>query len=293
MGNKKFKNLLLILILILIVIGIPYLLYTLGTFIEINYFGYLNNWWVVLLFVLVLISIFILGGIDLEKNMSNFLLLFFTIPFFILGIRFGVKPTIDLESYALLLDKEQEINRLDSILSKLVDDLAQLKDKNLKEQVPQDPAVKNHEIIFFASGSSKLSNFNELRIREFVSTLENCKLHIKGYTDGLGTNEFNKNISNKRAQNVASFIKSINLGNNTITMVTGFGDDYKLVENRNEVSRSKNRRVTIEVVEKIDAEAEALRKNIWNEIHKSRENIKNVKVERDSLRRIIYQNVEG
>lgn len=284
MGNEKFKYFLLVLVLILIIVGIPYFLYTTGTSIEINYFGYLNNWWVVLLFIIALISIFILGGIDIEKNMSYFFLLLFTIPFFILGIRFGVNPS--LESYVLLLDKEKEIDHLDSIQLKLENDLAQLADKSLMEQ---NPEFKNHEIIFFTSGSAQLSDFNKRKITTFVSNLKNCKLNISGYTDGSGTKASNMNISNKRAQSVADFINSINQGNNTINKINGFGDDYKLVENINEISSSKNRRVTIEIVGKMDKDAEALR----DEISKNRSAIKNLKVARDSLRKIIYKDIEG
>ena len=293
MGSEKFKNLFLILILILVIIGIPYLLYTLGTHIKIDYFGHLNNWWIVLLFIILLITVFVLGGIDLEKNMGYFFLLFFTIPFFILGFRLGDKPTFDSESYALLLDKEQKIDRLDSIRLKLENDLAQIEDKRLEEQALQSPAFKNHEIVFFESGSAILSSFNKRRITAFVSTLENCLLNVYGYTDSIGSNASNMDISNKRAQNVADFIQSIEQQNNTINTITGFGADHQLVRNTNEISHSINRRVTIEIVGKNDETVKALRKRIRDEINKNRAGIKKIYVERDSLRRIIYQTSEG
>ncbi len=292
MGNKKINNLFLVLISILILIGIPYLLYTIGTFVEINYFGYINNWWVVLLFIFVLISIFILGEIDIEKNMAYFFLLFFTIPFFILGMRLGVKPTLNSESYTLLIDKEKEIDHFDSILLKLENDFAQLEIESLEEQAHKSPAFKNHEIIFFTSGSAKLSDFNKLRIKAFISSLENCKLNIKGYTDAIGNTPSNKDISDERAQNVADFIKSIDQQNNRINKVVSFGADHQLVENRNEISRSKNRRVTIEIVGKVDEETKAIEKKIQNEISKIREDRKNSKMERDSLMKMVFQGVE-
>ena len=292
MGNKKSNNLFLVLILMLILIGIPYLLYTIGSFVEINYFGYINNWWVVLLFIFVLISIFILGEINFEKNMVYFFLLFFTIPFFILGMRLGVKSTLDSESYALLLDKEQEINHLDSILLKLENDFAQLEIESQKEQAHKSLAFKNHEIIFFNSGSAKLSDFNKERIKAFISSLENCKLNVKGYTDAIGNRPSNKDISDERARNVADFIKSIDQHNNRINEVVSFGAEHQLVENSNEISRSKNRRVTIEIVGKIDEETKAMEKKIQDEINKIREDRKNSKMERDSLMKLIFQGVE-
>lgn len=292
MGNEKFKNFFLILILILVIIGIPYFLYTLGAFIEIDYFGHLNNWWLVLFFILILIAVFVLGGIDIEKNMGYFFLLFFTIPFFILGIRLGDKPTLDLESYTLLLGKEQEIDRLDSIRLKLENDLAQIEDEHLEEQAPQSHAFKNHEIIFFDSGSARLSSFNKRKITAFIYTLENCILNVYGHTDGLGSKISNMDISIKRAQNVADFIKSIEQQSNIINTVDGFGADYQLVKNSNETFRSINRRVTIEIVGKYNEDAKALRKKIQDKINKNRRDIKNIKVERDSFRKIIYQNIE-
>tara|TARA_B110000046_G_scaffold185307_1_gene226478 strand:- start:693 stop:983 length:291 start_codon:yes stop_codon:yes gene_type:complete len=90
MSIEKFKNL----FLILIVIGIPYLIYSLGTLVEINYFGYINNWWFVLLFIIVMISIFVLVGINFEKKMGYFFLTLFTVSCFILGMRFGVKSEV-------------------------------------------------------------------------------------------------------------------------------------------------------------------------------------------------------
>ncbi len=285
MGSEKLTNLFLILAVILVIIGIPYLLYTLGTFIEINYFGYINNWWIVLLFTIILLAIFILGGINLDKNMGYFFLFLFTISFFILGFRLGVKPNIDMESYALLLDKEKEIDQLDSLL-------INLENKSLEEQDSKNTNFKNHEIIFFDAGHSEISDFNQQKITAFVSNLENCRLNIYGYSDDSGNRSYNKDISNERAQNVADFVKSINHQNNTINEVSGFGDEHQLVENKDEISRSKNRRVSIEIVSEIDEAAEASRKKIRDEIDKNRAIIKNIKVQRDSLMNIISQGTE-
>lgn len=284
MKDDKFKNLLLILGLTLIIIGIPYLLYTLGSFIEINYFGYLNNWWVVLLFILTLITVFIFGGIDLDKNISTFFLLFFTVPFFILGMRLGKVPSLDLDTYALLLDKEREVDRLDSILLELENEFRTLEED---PQVESGLASKNHEIIFFSYGSSQLSEFNKEKITNFISNLSNCTLAIKGYTDGSGTKAANLDISKKRAQRVADFIQSINSKKHTISLVTGLGDEDKLVENKNESARSKNRRVTIEVISRIDSKKERIRK----EMVKTRADLKSKKAERNRLKRLVNKSV--
>jgi outer membrane protein OmpA-like peptidoglycan-associated protein len=292
MSIEKFKNLFLILIVILIVISIPYLIYSLGTLVEIDYFGYINNWWIVLLFVIVLISIFVLAGINFEKKMGLFFLTLFTVSFFILGMRIGVQPNLDMESYALLLNKEQEINQLDSIQLVLENDFEQLEDDWMAEHAPHGPEFKTHEIIFFDAGSAKLSDYNQLRVTAFISILENCKLNVNGYSDNSGDSSSNMDISTERAQNVADFIQSMNQQNNTINKVTGFGANKQLVHNSNEITRSKNRRVTIEIVGKTDGDATAQRKKIQDEMDKNRADIKNVKLERDSLMDVIFKNVE-
>lgn len=293
MGNEKIKNFSLILLLMLVVIGIPYLLYTLGSFLEINRFGYVNNWWVVLLFIVLLIAVFILGGIDLEKNLTYFFLLLFTVPFFILGIRLGDNSLFDFESYTLLQQKEQAIDQLDSISSVLEAELTSLTNQRLQDQGTQNPDFKNHEIIFFNSGSVQLSDFNKLKVKSFVANLENAILNIKGHTDGSGTKVSNATFSNKRAQNVADFVKSVLKENNTINLVKGLADEDKLVQNSNETNRSINRRVTIEIVGKNDAEKVARSKAIKNKLDSNKEQMDKLRSERDSLRKILQESLEG
>ena len=289
MSIEKLKNLGLILIVILILIGVPYLLYTLGSLIEINYFGYINNWWLVLLFLLTLIAYYVLRGLDFEKKMGPFFLMLFTCSFFILGIRFGVKSNIDMESYQFLVEKEQQIDQLDDSLVLLENELIAFNSNDSEEQTSQNSHFKNHEIIFFKPDNAELSEYNKDKITAFVSNLDNCTLNINGYSDDSGIKSSNLEISMKRAQHVADFIGSIKQQNIIINKVVGFGDEHELVENKNEMARSKNRRVTIEIV---GGANEVRAKKIQDEINKNRAEINNLKVERDSLRVLIFPEIE-
>lgn len=289
MSIEKLKNLGLILIVIFILIGLPYLLYTLGSFIQINYFGYINNWWLVLLFVLLLIAYYVLRGLDFEKKMGPFFLLLFTCSFFILGMRFGVKSNIDMESYQLLVEKEQQIDQLDDALVLLENELIAYNSNGSEEQTSQNFHFKNHEIIFFKPDNAELSEYNKERITSFVSKLGNCKLNINGYSDDSGIKSSNLEISMKRAQHVADFIGSIKQQKIIINKVVGFGDAYELVDNKNEIARSKNRRVTIEIV---GGANEVRAKKIQDEINKNRAEINSLRVERDSLRILIFPVIE-
>lgn len=204
-------------------------------------------------------------------------------------MRFGVKSNIDMESYTLLVEKEQQIDQLDDALVLLENELIAFNSNGSEGQTSQNSHFKNHEMIFFKPDKAELSEYDKERITAFVSNLDNCKININGYSDDSGIKSSNLEISMKRAQKVADFIGSIKQQNIIINRVVGFGDEYELVENKNEIARSKNRRVTIEIV----GEANELRaKKIQDEINKNRTAINNLKIERDSLRILIFPEIK-
>lgn len=281
MENNRFKNLFLVLVVILFLIGIPYLLYALGSLIQINSFGYINNWWIVLLFIVVLISVFILRRLNFDKYMGHFFLLLFTIPFFLLGIKLGTNSPIDMDSYALLVEKEKQIDQLDSERANLENDLL-----NLENHAAQNADFKRYELIFFEPNRAELSEYSKTKIKDFISTQENCILNVSGYSDDSGNESTNMEISTKRANNVADYIKSINQQNHTINKATGYGNNQELAANKNELSRAINRRVSIEIVGKTDTELE--KKRIQENLTKTSHQLKVLKEQRDSLRTLIF-----
>ena len=119
-----------------------------------------------------------------------------------------------------------------------------------------------------------------------MATIKNCKLNINGYTDASGDKAFNMNISKERAQHVADFIQATDQNKNTIVNITGYGDSHQLAENNNELSSSKNRRVTIEVIGKTDS---AEKNRIKSELNTTRAEIAELKAEKDSLRGLVFE----
>lgn len=283
MENNRFKNLFLVLVVILFLIGIPYLLYALGSLIQINSFGYINSWWIVLLFIVVLISVFILRRLNFDKYMGHFFLLLFTIPFFLLGIKLGTNSPIDMDSYALLVEKEKQIDQLDAERTNLENDLL-----NLENHAAQNADFKRYELIFFEPNRAELSEYNKNKIKDFVSTQENCKLNVSGYSDDAGNESTNMEISIKRAKNVADYIKSINIENHTIRQVQGYGHSEELTANKNELSRAINRRVSIEFVGKSDIVIVSGRIRLRKDLTKASHQLKVLKEQRDSLRALIF-----
>jgi outer membrane protein OmpA-like peptidoglycan-associated protein len=211
--------------------------------------------------------------------MAHFFILLFTIPFFLLGIKLGAQYTIDSESYKMLVQKEVEIDQLEEERTQLTNDLL-----HLENQATLNADFKRFELVFFEPNGAELSEYSKNKIKDFISTQENYILNVSGYSDDSGNESTNMEISTKRANNVADYIRSLNQQNQTINKVAGYGNNQELTANKNELSRAINRRVSIEIVGKTDTELERKRTQLTKTSHQ----IKVLKQERDSLRKLIF-----
>lgn len=74
-------------------------------------------------------------------------------------------------------------------------------------------------------------------------------ISIYGHTDNMGSNEYNKELSQKRAKTVAMFLVDNGLSHFRIAW-KGFGDINPLAENKTKEGRDKNRRVEFVISKK-------------------------------------------
>jgi OOP family OmpA-OmpF porin len=72
-------------------------------------------------------------------------------------------------------------------------------------------------------------------------------LKIDGYTDNVGSEEFNKKLSVNRANAVKTYLTTKGLDATRIT-ATGFGESNPIAPNDTDEGRAKNRRVTFTIV---------------------------------------------
>jgi outer membrane protein OmpA-like peptidoglycan-associated protein len=103
--------------------------------------------------------------------------------------------------------------------------------------------------LLFDSGSSTLQPGAYDRLRSLARTLNNypkSDVIIKGHTDSVGTEAFNQTLSEKRADQVRTFLISENVSPPRITAI-GYGEGMPVATNTNEAGRSQNRRVEIEI----------------------------------------------
>ena len=86
-----------------------------------------------------------------------------------------------------------------------------------------------------------------LVLKEFEKT----SIHITGYTDSVGTFEYNIKLSEKRAQSVASYLQAQQV--HPARLVTyGKGPDNPVAGNDTEEGRARNRRVVLMLVPHVE-----------------------------------------
>jgi outer membrane protein OmpA-like peptidoglycan-associated protein len=114
--------------------------------------------------------------------------------------------------------------------------------------------------ILFDSGSNKLKPEAQKNIDDLARVLkkyDDTNIMIEGHTDDKGAEEYNQQLSEKRAQAVAHYAAGLGVDNRRFS-VTGFGESHPVAVNSTEQGRRQNRRVEIAIVanEKLKKAAE-------------------------------------
>jgi outer membrane protein OmpA-like peptidoglycan-associated protein len=86
------------------------------------------------------------------------------------------------------------------------------------------------------------------RIAGILSTLKGYSIYVYGYTDDVGTQEYNLGLSERRARAVRDYLVSSGI-NSTIMTARGFGKSNPRVPGDTPQARAKNRRVEIGIVD--------------------------------------------
>ncbi len=116
--------------------------------------------------------------------------------------------------------------------------LNELRDENKKITVNN---------LFFDFGEHSLKPQSFLELKRLVKFLENNKKYkviIEGHTDNIGTKEFNKQLSLKRAESVANYLEKHGF-NKEMLEIKGYGYSKPFKSNSSDKNRAKNRRVEI------------------------------------------------
>ena len=103
-------------------------------------------------------------------------------------------------------------------------------------------AAKN---VFFATASDKLLAQSNKRLNDVVTILnENptYKVQIDGHTDFQGNDEYNLDLSNRRAASVKAYLVSKGIAESRLSSM-GYGESKPVADNNTAKGRAENRRV--------------------------------------------------
>ncbi len=86
------------------------------------------------------------------------------------------------------------------------------------------------------------------RIAGVLTTAEGFTIQVFGHTDDVGSDDYNQQLSERRAQSVRDYLVESGI-NPQIISVRGFGKSQPLEEGSDPASRQRNRRVEIAVIQ--------------------------------------------
>ena len=115
---------------------------------------------------------------------------------------------------------------------------------SISEIKEKGTAVRINNIFFeFDRYSLKPESFPELdRLAELLKESPDMKVEIAGHTDNVGTEEYNLELSRKRAQSVVSYLVSVGCERANL-IPRGYGEQKPIDTNETEQGRAVNRRV--------------------------------------------------
>ncbi len=101
--------------------------------------------------------------------------------------------------------------------------------------------------VLFTSGKADLKaaatgTLNKLTV--FLNKYPDRTVSIEGYTDSLGSDEYNQGLSQRRAEAVKSYLIGQGIGAERLT-ARGKGESEPLAGNDTELGRQQNRRVAV------------------------------------------------
>jgi outer membrane protein OmpA-like peptidoglycan-associated protein len=102
----------------------------------------------------------------------------------------------------------------------------------------------------FAFNSAELTAEDKTALDQLARTLVDPRLNfvtgeIDGYTDSTGDPQYNIGLSKRRADAVASYLRSKGVGFGDRFVTQGYGEERPIADNKTEEGRAQNRRVSI------------------------------------------------
>jgi outer membrane protein OmpA-like peptidoglycan-associated protein len=148
------------------------------------------------------------------------------------------------EAEQLRAEREAELERLQKVLSEITN--------TRKTAMGLVMTLGSDSIRFdFDKATLRPGNREVLsRIAGVLMTLKGYQIYVYGYTDDIGTEQYNQKLSERRAQAVRDYLVKAGLDPNIIS-TKGYGESDPLVRGESAEARAKNRRVEIGIVDSV------------------------------------------
>ena len=117
------------------------------------------------------------------------------------------------------------------------------------ERVGEGIVVEFSDAVLFSTNQSSISPNASRTLDKLITVLQSYKdtdLEIDGHTDDRGTDEYNLQLSDKRASSVAGYLRTNGISSSRVT-TKGFGESYPKYDNNTESGRAGNRRVEFQI----------------------------------------------
>ena len=86
---------------------------------------------------------------------------------------------------------------------------------------------------------------NVQKLADFLTQYPQYKVAIEGYTDSQGSDEYNQELSDRRAEAVKKALMDMAIDNDRVSTTRGYGEGFPVASNGNAAGRQLNRRVEI------------------------------------------------
>lgn len=142
---------------------------------------------------------------------------------------------------------QQEKQQAQSELQQLRQEMSDMKAK--AEQTKQGVVLTLSDVVF-AFDKSQLKSGAERSLGRLATFLKNHpdrKVLVEGFTDNIGSNQYNQQLSQQRAQAVTQALKADGISSDRIT-TRGLGENYPIAPNSTAAGRQQNRRVEITIL---------------------------------------------
>lgn len=147
--------------------------------------------------------------------------------------------------------KDNTIETMDRLKAIEADNAAlNAKVKKMEEErtiiVNNNAIIASYPNVEFEFGSDKITTDSYATLDEIAVTLKDntntVKLNVAGYTDYVGTNDYNQTLSIKRANAVKVYLLKKEVPSSRITII-GYGEENPIAPNSTNSGRQQNRRV--------------------------------------------------